>query len=551
MPYISQSFIDNLANQIDIVDLIGKRLSLKKTGGDYRAPCPFHGGKNRNFSVSTSKQFYHCFKCGESGGAISFVQKIDNLSFVEAIESIASDFGLTIEYEQANTPPKDVRFERYQELLAKVSEFYIAQLKGSPARDKAVNYAKSRGLNGQIAKRFSLGFATPSNQDLQLHFEQDTQALEDLKVLGLVKTGEYGDYDFFRDRLMFPIHNTKGKVIAFGGRAFDKKTKAKYLNSSESLVFSKTKELYGLYHARQYSRSLDYILVVEGYMDVVALHQAGLTRVVATLGTATSEQHIQTLMRSTAQIVFCFDGDEAGKSAAWKALKIALSLVKSGIVFKFLFLPEGEDPDSLINKEALPAFIQRVEQAQPLSQFLFKQLKSEVEFTTIEGKALFLDKALFLIKQIQYPAYLQQLLEGLALEVGQNIEKIQTLFLALEPKSKPAPVESNSSEVVFENFAQDYELDMPIYSEPVDISPEPEYPHNAPLITHMIGILLNNPSLMDEATELRVRKIEQAVLLHELANSALLDDEIDLEGLIEPFADKRAYLQDLYAKKNI
>ncbi|HAU20153.1 MAG TPA: DNA primase, partial [Gammaproteobacteria bacterium] len=199
MPYISQSFIDDLPNQIDIVDLISKRLSLKKTGSDYRAPCPFHGGKNRNFAVSSHKQFYHCFKCGESGGAISFVQKIDNLSFVEAIEAIANEFGLKIEYD-SNTKPVDPRLERYRDLSQKVSAFYIQQLRSSPAKEKAVSYAKNRGISGEIAKRFELGFAPPSNNDLLLAFERDEQASTDLKSLGLIKTGEYGDYDFFRDR---------------------------------------------------------------------------------------------------------------------------------------------------------------------------------------------------------------------------------------------------------------------------------------------------------------------------------------------------------------
>ena len=370
MPYISQSFIDELPNQVDIVDLINKRVPLKKSGSDYRAPCPFHGGKNSNFAVNAHKQFYHCFKCGESGGAISFIQKFDNLNFVEAIETIASECGLAIEYD-SNSKPVDPRFERYRLLSQKVGEFYTAQLRNSPAKDKAVQYAKARVISGAIAKRFELGFATPSNKDLLVHCENNEQEVTDLKTLGLVKEGQYGDYDFFRDRLMFPIHNTKGNIIAFGGRAFENDAKAKYLNSSESVIFSKSKELYGLHHARKYSRSMDYMLVVEGYMDVVALHQAGITKVVATLGTATSPEHLKILIRTSNVIVFCFDGDDAGRAAAWKALKITLSVIKAGATFKFLFLPDGEDPDSLVKKESAKAFEERISKAQPLSQFLF------------------------------------------------------------------------------------------------------------------------------------------------------------------------------------
>ena len=435
MPYISQNFINELPNQIDIVDLIAKRLSLKKTGSDYRAPCPFHGGKNRNLAVNSHKQFYHCFKCGESGGAISFIQKFDNLSFVEAIETIANEFGLKIEYD-ANTKPIDPRLERYRDLMQTVSEFYIGQFSSSPARQKAVDYAKNRDISTEIAERFEIGFAPPSNDDLLLNFQKNQQNTADLKVLGLLKTGEYGDYDFFRDRLMFPIHNTKGRVIAFGGRAFDNKAKAKYLNSSESPIFSKSKELYGLYQARKYSRSMDYILVVEGYMDVVALHQGGITRTVATLGTATTAQHLQILARTSNNIIFCFDGDAAGLAAAWKALQIALPIITVGLVIKFLFLPDGEDPDTLLKKESNKAFKRRIEKAHTLSKFLFEHVKSEVEFNTIEGKTWFLEKVLALIAEVNYKIYQQQLIQGAAQAVGQNIDKVSAIFAQQAIQSK-------------------------------------------------------------------------------------------------------------------
>ncbi len=539
MPYISQNFINDLPNQIDIVDLISKRLTLKKVGGSYRAPCPFHGGKNPNFAVNGHEQFYHCFKCGESGGAISFVQKYDNLDFVEAVEAIANEFGLKIEYDN-HTKPVDPKLERYRTLSEKVSEFYQQQLKNSPAKEKAVNYAKNRGINGEIAKRFDLGFALPSNKDLLLHFENTQQEVADLKALGLVKTGEYGDYDFFRDRLMFPIHNSKGNVIAFGGRAFDNKAKAKYLNSQESPIFSKSKELYGLHHARKYSRTIDYILVVEGYMDVVALHQAGVTKVVATLGTATTPEHLQILARTTNIIVFCFDGDDAGRAAAWKALKIALPMIKSGLLIKFLFLPDGEDPDTLVKKESTSAFEKRIETAQALSKFLFAHIQSEVDFNTIEGKTSFLEKVLLLIALVTYDTYQQQLLEGVAQVIGQSIEQVKSVFAKqVERAQIQAPV-TTEYEPPMPDFANED------YGDYVEFNSTPKENKSVKAsMAKMISLLLNYPSLADGTVEVRVRRIEKSEILLELVRSAEIDEDISQEDLIQPFKPKSGVYQRL------
>ncbi len=545
MPYINQSFIDDLSNQIDIVDLINKRVPLKKSGNDYRAPCPFHGGKNRNFSVNSHKQFYHCFKCGESGGAISFVQKFDHLDFKEAIESIASEFGLSIVYDQA-TKPVDARISRYQALLQKVGNFYIDQLKTSPAKDKAVTYAKVRGISGEIAKRFELGFVPPGNGDLLIHFENDTQAIIDLKTLGLIKEGEYGKYDFFRDRLMFPIHNSKGNIIAFGGRAFNDNSKAKYLNSSESPVFSKFKELYGLYHARKYSRSMDYVLVVEGYMDVVALHQAGITQVVATLGTATTVQHLQILARTSNSIIFCFDGDAPGRKAAWKALKIVLPVIKPGLMIKFLFLPEGEDPDSLVKKKSSQAFVNRIKKAWPLSQFLFNHLKSEVDFDTIEGKTDFLEKAASLLATIDYETYQHQLIEGLALEVKQNVEQVEKILV----KQKQAINTSNNQSPIFfdETPVQDFSNFKEHDAFAIEYDKQPATPKNTTvkaMMSRMISLLLNYPMLANDTIEARVKKIEKSEVLLKLVHSAQIDEEVSQVDLIKPFKGKTRVYQRL------
>lgn len=534
MPYISQNFINDLPNQIDIVDLIAKRLTLKKTGSSYRAPCPFHGGKNPNFAVNGHEQFYHCFKCGESGGAISFVKKYDNLDFVAAVEAIANEFGLKIEYDKISKPV-DPNLERYRALSEKVSEFYQQQLKNSPAKTKAVDYAKKRGISGEIAKRFCLGFATPSNKDLLSHFENTEQDTTDLKALGLVKTGEYGDYDFFRDRLMFPIHNSKGNVIAFGGRAFDNKAKAKYLNSQESPIFFKSKELYGLHHARKHSRAMDYILVVEGYMDVVALHQAGITKVVAALGTATTPNHLQILARTTNNIVFCFDGDDAGRAAAWKALKIALPMIKSGLLIKFLFLPDGEDPDTLVKKESMVTFEKRIEKAQTLSKFLFEHIKAEVDFDSIEGKTLFLEKSSILIAQVTYDVYQQQLIKGVAQMVGQSVEQVQTIF-----DRQVESVQMQAPEMEYEPLMPDFEADYP------EFNPAPKENKSVKaLMAKMISLLLNYPSLADGTVEVRVRNIEKSEVLLDLVRSAEIDEDISQEDLIKPFKPKSGVYQRL------
>lgn len=527
MPYISQSFIDDLPNQIDIIDLINRRLPLKKMGSDYRAPCPFHGGKNRNFAVSSQKQFYHCFKCGESGGAIKFMQQFENLSFVEAIETIAGEFGLNIVYDK-KSKPKDSRVQRYLDLLQKVSAFYIQQLKTATDKQKAVDYAKKRGISGEIAKRFDIGFATV-NGGLEAHFKNSKQNINDLKDLGLIKIGERNSYDFFRDRLMFPIHNSRGSVIAFGGRAFDANAKAKYLNSSESLIFSKSKELYGLYHARKYSRSMDYILVVEGYMDVVALHQAGISRTVAALGTAITAQHLQLLARTSNRIIFCFDGDSAGRSAAWKSLKITLPLLKTGLMIKFLFLPEGEDPDSLVKKESAKAFEGRIDKAHTLSKFLFEHIKSGVDFNTIEGKTQFLESCADLLSQINYETYQQQLIEGIADEVGQSVEQVKLIV---------SRVKSTQSAPDFADIPMNEAAFMPDFSPKKPKSKS--HQTSKVLMSRMISLLLNYPIIADATVETRIKNIEKYDVLLELVHSAQIDGEISQTDLIKPFKGKPA-----------
>ena len=545
MPFIDRDFINDLSDRVDIVDLINRRVPLKKAGKDYKACCPFHQEKTPSFTVAPDKQIYHCFGCGESGNAIDFVMSFDHLNFQEAVETIASEAGMSVVYDQS-AKPVDPKLARYRELMTEVCEFYQQQLKSSVAKNKVVNYAKGRGLSGEIAKRFELGFAPPGWDNLFTHFHNRPEAIQDLAVMGLLvpkkdKKGAY--YDRFRDRLMFPIHNSRGDVIAFGGRVLSKEDQPKYLNSPETPIFSKSRELYGLHHARKHSRNIDYILVVEGYMDVVALHQAGITQAVATLGTATTKEHLGVLSRSTNQIVFCFDGDRAGRDAAWKALQIALPVIKSGLVVKFLFLPDGEDPDSMVAKESLSAFKKRIDQAQPLSQFLFDHLAAQVEFQTIEGKTLFLDRVMGFIQQVTYPIYQQQLVEGVAQLVGQSVEQIQALMRASD--SVP-PMER-------EPYTEFYP-ESPIEMDP-DFMPEPDMPpveqRQTPeatpksLMSKLISIVLNYPHLADEVLEHRVREIKQSQVLLDIIHSAQLDDQAEAKTLIEAFRSKTAIYKRL------
>ena len=536
MPFIDRDFINDLSDRVDIVGLINKRVPLKKAGKDYKACCPFHEEKTPSFTVVPNKQIFHCFGCGESGGAIDFIKKFDHLDFVEAVETVASESGISVVYDQ-NVKPVDTRFKRYNELMIEVNDYYQTQLKSSAAKKRAVDYAKGRGISGVIAKRFELGYAPPGWSNLHEHNKADSEKLIDLDTLGMLvtkkeKEGDY--YDRFRDRLMFPIHNAKGNVIGFGGRVLSDKDNPKYLNSPETPLFSKSKELYGLYHCRKHSRKIDYILVVEGYMDVIALHQHGITTAVATLGTATTPTHLQTLSRATDTIVFCFDGDKAGRAAAWKALQISLPAMTPGLMIKFLLLPDGEDPDTLIQKESVKAFSQRIQKAQTLSSFLFDHIKSEVPFETIEGKTLFLEQASALINLVTYSVYQQQLVEGLAQAVGQDVSHVEKV-INQSKYSEPPMHEMQEMHDVPPNFDIPPMAEM-AYGEPV----VKKIPDNGMkgLMSKMISCLLNYPVLADDTVELRVRNLPNSKVLLGLVREAQIDEEILQQALIKPFEAK-------------
>ena len=533
MPFVDRDFINDLPNRVDIVGLINKRVALKKAGKDYKACCPFHEEKTPSFTVVPAKQIYHCFGCGESGGIIDFIMKYDHLAFVEAIETVAGESGISVVYDQT-AKPVDMRFKRYNKLMEELSSFYQEQLKTSAAKKKVVDYAKNRGVSGSIAKRFELGFAPPGWTNLFDAYKDSEESTQDLLTMGMIvtkkdKKDDY--YDRFRDRLMFPIHNTKGSVIGFGGRVLSSKDNPKYLNSPETPLFSKSKELYGLYHCRKYSRKIDAIIVVEGYMDVIALHQQGITNVVATLGTATTSSHLQVLSRTAETIVFCFDGDKAGRDAAWKALQTSLPAITAGLVIKFLLLPEGEDPDTLINSESAKAFNKRVDEAQTLSNFLFEHIKAEVPFNTIEGKTLFLEKSAALVNLVSYPIYQQQLIEGIAQTIGQNITQVE--------KAIEQNIANNTQHYYANELEQAEIVNQSFQTKPKRTSPS----SIKSLMSRMISCVINYPSLVNDpetssVIEERARKLPKSDVLVELIRHAQVESDLSKEALLLPYKSK-------------
>ena len=539
MPFIDRDFINDLPNRVDIVGLINKRVALKKAGKDYKACCPFHEEKTPSFTVVPTKQIYHCFGCGESGGIIDFVMKYDHLSFVEAIETVAGESGISVVYDQT-AKPVDKRFKRYNQIMSELNDFYQNQLKSSSEKNKVVSYAKKRGISGSIAKRFELGFAPPGWTNLFDQYSMNEESVQDLLSMGMIvpkkdKKDDY--YDRFRNRLMFPIHNAKGSVIGFGGRVLSSQDNPKYLNSPETPLFSKSKELYGLYHCRKYSRKIDSILVVEGYMDVIALHQHGITNVVATLGTATTPAHLQVLSRSAETIVFCFDGDKAGRDAAWKALKTSLPSITSGLVIKFLILPQGEDPDTLINKESAKAFNSRIEGAQNLSSFLIEHIKSKVPFDTIEGKTLFLEKSASLINLVNYSIYRQQLIEGIAHAIGQNIIQVEK---AVE-QSK-----TQNNQFVSTIKSQQNKLNPELVNKTTSANSHSSVKN---LMSRMISCVINYPSIVNDpettsVIEERARNLPKSEVLVELIRHAQVESDLSKEALLLPYKGKeRVYLR--------
>ncbi|MGM3190894.1 DNA primase [Dickeya dadantii subsp. dieffenbachiae] len=398
---IPRVFINDLLARTDIVDLIDARVKLKKQGKNYHACCPFHHEKTPSFTVNGDKQFYHCFGCGAHGNAIDFLMNYDRLEFVESIEELAAMHGLEVPYEAGTGPTQLERHQRQSlyELMEQLSAFYqhtLNQPAGTPARE----YLSRRGLSDEVIRQFAIGCTPPGWDNALKRFGRSSENRTTLTDAGMLVTNDNGrTYDRFRDRVMFPIRDKRGRVIAFGGRVMGDGM-PKYLNSPETEIFHKGRQLYGLYEAQQKNPELKRLLVVEGYMDVVALAQFGIDYAVASLGTSTTADHIQLLFRATEQVVCCYDGDRAGRDAAWRALETALPYLDDGRQLRFMFLPDGEDPDTLVRQEGKAAFEQRIEQAMPLSAFLFDSLLHQVDMSTPDGRAKLSTLALPLIGQV-------------------------------------------------------------------------------------------------------------------------------------------------------
>lgn len=393
---IPRQFIQELIARIDLVDLVDARVLLKQAGSNFTARCPFHSEKTPSFTVSRDKQFYHCFGCGAHGNAIDFLMGYDHLSFVEAVESLAASAGLKIpvDAQSATVDPQSKMAKAIYELQDAVSRFYAHQFKVHPETSRAITYLKRRGVSGELAQRYRLGYAPPGWQNLPSEFSREL-----LEAAGLMIMKDDKAYDRFRDRIIFPIRDRRGRVVGFGGRVMGDET-PKYLNSPETIVFKKHKEVYGLYELLKQSPRPERIVVVEGYMDVIALAQNGISNSVATLGTATSADHVELLFRYTDELVFCFDGDSAGQKAAWKALEASLSFLRDGRQIRFLVLPEGQDPDSLVRSEGADAFLNRLDTALPFSDYFFRCLVRRLDLGTLEGRAALINKAKPLIGKL-------------------------------------------------------------------------------------------------------------------------------------------------------
>ncbi len=426
---IPQTFIDELIARADIVEIVGSRVPLKKAGREYKACCPFHDEKTASFWVSPDKQFYHCFGCGAHGTALGFLMQYEQLPFPEAVEELAGRLGLEVPHEGGGGGPPRAQ-EELTELLGRVAGYYQEHLAGN---ERARNYLRSRGLDTAIIERFRIGYAPDAWNEVLRRFGATEESRRALSAAGLIieretpRPGSEPWYDRFRDRIMFPIRDPRGRVLGFGGRVLER-GEPKYLNSPETALFHKGQELYGLHEIRLARTSLKRLVFVEGYMDVVRLHQAGVACAVATLGTATTPEHLKRAFRLVSEVVFAFDGDRAGRAAAWRALQNALPEAREGRELRFLFLPDGEDPDSLVGKEGREAFEARLATALPLSEYLAAQLREQADVRHADGRAKFVALARPLLAKLPQGVYLELMLARIAQEVGLGTERLRELL---------------------------------------------------------------------------------------------------------------------------
>ena len=447
---IPREFIDDIIARTDIVELVDSRVRLKKAGRNHQACCPFHDEKSPSFTVSQDKQFYHCFGCGAHGNVISFLMEFDRLEFPEAIEELAQYHSIEVPREKGGAPPPSAEQKQQKEsdyeLMEKVAKFFAQQLRIHSDKAKAVNYLKNRGLSGEIVKAFDMGYAPPEWDSILKNFGVSPEYQRQLLDLKLITENDNRRrFDFFRDRIMFPIRDKRGRVIGFGGRVLDDGG-PKYLNSPETRIFHKGHELYGFYQAKQAHRNLTRVMIVEGYMDVVALGQFGIDYAVASLGTATTAEHIQMLFRATSEVVCCYDGDRAGREAAWRALENALPYLKDGVEMKFLFLPDGEDPDTLVRKIGKDIFEESLKNdAVPLSKFFFDNLLQRHHVSSNEGKAALKAEAIPLIQKIVGDNIREILLTDLSNHMGdQNKHKYERDVAQANLRKTPKKLDFNT-----------------------------------------------------------------------------------------------------------
>jgi len=506
---IPQNFIDDLISRSDIVEVINARVPLKRKGKEFTACCPFHNEKTPSFTVSENKQFFYCFGCHAKGNVIGFLMDYEHLSYVDAIESLAADAHLDVPHEdngRANQNREDK--QPLYNILKQASELFQEELKTS---QRAIDYLKQRGLSGEVAKQFKIGYAPDGWDFLISRLGKSKDHMLALSKTGLIVNKENNKtYDRFRDRIIFPITDQRGRIIGFGGRILDQ-GEPKYLNSPENAVFHKGFELYGLYETKMALRKIERIIVVEGYMDVVALAQSGINYAVASLGTATTTEQIQKTFRTTHEIIFCYDGDNAGKKAAWRALENTLSVIRDGMIAKFLFLPEKEDPDTMVRKEGKEAFEQRIKNATALSEFLFEHLKQECDISTKEGQAQLASKANKLIQKMHNSLFKDLLIEELSSIVGLSQQHLESKISSGEEKNIPPPIRTK-----------------PIRGQQVQ--------NNKTRIA--IALLLQNPAL---ASQHKVpENFKQAFtkglpLLHDLQKAIETNPEITSAALLERF----------------
>jgi DNA primase len=535
---IPQTFIDDLLTRTDIVDVIDTRVPLKQAGREYKACCPFHDEKTPSFTVSQVKQFYHCFGCGAHGTAITFLMEFEHMDFVEAVEELAHRAGLEVPREAGHAPGTEAGTQPLYDLLEKASTYYQQQLRNHPQAGRAVDYLKQRGLTGEVAARFGIGFAPPGWDNLLTALGKDETARKRLLETGMVieRNDGSGVYDRFRDRIQFPIHDRRGRTIGFGGRVLGDDT-PKYLNSPESSVFHKGQELYGLYEARKAMRKLERLLVVEGYMDVVALAQFDINYAVATLGTSTTAEHLERLFRTAPEVVFCFDGDRAGRAAAWRALENTLTVLRDGREARFLFLPEGEDPDSLVRQIGRGKFEQRIGEAVHLSDFFFEHLATGLDTDSIDGRARLVEQARPLLARLPDSVFRQLMIERLGEIARTDPARLEERLAKPADREKtrpsrpvPGPRQQGGKSPVREAIA--ILLHQPELAQRLEALPFPpsELLPGTPLLFELFELLQERPGLTTGSVLEHWRGREEARYLSKLAQWKPLADDIDLEA---------------------